>query len=245
MCEAGLSHHQTGTPKLFACLYLRRYCQCFIPRLLAAYSKAVWCWPRTRLHSVPEGDEVHQQMICYSLSNSIPTFPSFSLGSCQCTQHVKLLNISLQHTKSGYQKTSTLNKAMFTINVLTWPWILRVNGFVLASLHSFVSCGLKVHLQNWLAAATPAWHIHYNDLIMMISLMEAFFYNKRVKPILLYYCREVIIPKTKFKHVFHSPNLLRKTWKIICNGSLTVALLSYVSLLCIRGHYMACPQGRC
>lgn len=109
------------------------------------------------------------------------------------------------------KKHQNCTKAMFTINGLTWPCVLRVNGFVLASLHSFVSCGLKVHLQNWRAAATPAWHIHYNDLIMMISLMEALFYYKRVKPILLYYCREVIKPKTKFKYVFYSLYLLGKT----------------------------------
>lgn len=76
---------------------------------------------------------------------------------------------------------------------------------MLASLHSLVSCELKVHFQNWLAAATLAWHIHCNDLIMMISLMEAFFYYKRVKPISLYYCREdVIILYQKLNSTFPS-----------------------------------------
>ncbi len=95
-----------------------------------------------------------------------------------------------------------------------------MNGFVLASLHSCVSCGLKVHLQNRLAAASPAWHIHYNDMIMMVSLMETFFYDKRVKLILLYCCREVIIPKTKFKHVFHSLEKHEKSLAVEATQSL-------------------------
>ena len=55
-----------------------------------------------------------------------------------------------------------------------------MNGHALAAQHSLVSCGLKVHILNWLAASALARQIRRNDLITMITLMEAFFFATRV-----------------------------------------------------------------
>lgn len=51
-----------------------------------------------------------------------------------------------------------------------------MNGYALAAPHSLVSRGLKVHILNWLAASALAQHIRRNDLITIITLMEAFFF---------------------------------------------------------------------
>lgn len=178
-------------------------------------------------------------MIWYSLSNCNPILTPFILGSCQCTQLVNLPKISLQQTNSRYEKTSRRQclPIMVWLSLEYYGWMVYA-AFLLCTLHSLVSCRLKVHFQNWLAAATLAWHIHYNDLIMMISLMEPLFYYKRVRPILLYYCREEVIkPETKFKYVFCSlyPSLVKTEKSLVMEATHPLFSLSCISS--IREHY--------
>lgn len=74
---------------------------------------------------------------------------------------------------------------------------------MLASLHSLVICVLSIEdFLGLLAEATLTLHIHYNDLIIITSLMEAFFALQEGEANLLFCCRqEVITVKAKFKYV--------------------------------------------
>lgn len=81
-----------------------------------------------------------------------------------------------------YCKPSNIFYKKQYLSLLVWLHIGQMVWLDLqASLHSLVSCVLNILFQNWPAAATPAWHIQYNDLIIIISLMKAYFYYKRVR----------------------------------------------------------------
>lgn len=83
-CLAGLPIHQTGTPNLFTCFLPEKILPVFYPKVPCSLQQGCLMLAQDQT-SVPEGDEVHQQIICYSLSNSITTFASICFGRCQCS----------------------------------------------------------------------------------------------------------------------------------------------------------------